>query len=178
MDRAAKADAIKRLKARFENAQSIVVLNYQGLTVEEVNGLRREFKKNAVDYRVVKNTLARLALKGTAFEAIGGELKDTMAVPIALDDPTQPARVAVGFAKTNEKLRIKSGALPHGAVLSLAEVKNLASLPTKNDVRAKLLSLFQTPPRNFLYLCTAAQRDMLNVLNAQKTAKETAEKAA
>ena len=85
MDKATKAAAIKTLKARFEKAQSIVVLNYQGLTVEEVNGLRREFKKNAVDYRVVKNTLARIALKGTAFEAVANELKDTMAVAIPND---------------------------------------------------------------------------------------------
>ena len=139
-----------------------------------MNRLRREFKKNSVDYRVVKNTLARLALKGTAFEAVAAEMKDTMAVAIGLDDPTQPARVAVAFAKTNEKLKIKSGALPRSAILSPAAVKDLAALPSLNELRAKLLSLFQTPPRNFLYVCTAAQRDMLGVLNAYQSAREKA----
>jgi large subunit ribosomal protein L10 len=174
VDKATKAATIKTLKARFEKAQSIVVLNYQGLTVEEVNRLRREFKKNAVDYRVVKNTLARIALKGTAFEVIANELKDTMAVAIGLDDPTQPARVAVTFAKTNEKLKVKSGALPHSAILSPAAVKDLAALPGKDELRSKFLSLLQTPPRNFLYVCTAAQRDMLGVLKAYEASKEKA----
>ena len=174
MDKATKASTIQALKGRFEKAQSIVVLNYQGLTVEEVNRLRREFKKHKVDYRVVKNTLARIALKGTAFEAVAKELKDTMAVAIGLEDPTQPARVAVAFAKTNEKLKIKSGALPYSAILTPAAVKDLAALPTLNELRAKLLSLFQTPQRNFLYVCTAAQRDMLGVLNAYQASKEKA----
>lgn len=174
MDKATKAATIEHLRSKFEKAQSIVVLNYKGLTVEEVTGLRREFRKNSVEYRVVKNTLARLALKGTPFEAIGGQLKNTMALAMGLDDPTQPARVAVAFARQNEKLKVKAGALPRGRLLSFEDVKGLASLPSKNEVRARMLSLFQTPQRNLLYVMTAAQRDMLGVLKAYEAEKAKA----
>jgi large subunit ribosomal protein L10 len=167
VDRTQKAETIKALQARFAKANSIVVYDYRGLTVEEVTNLRREFRKNSVDYRVVKNTLAKIALKGTPFEGVGKLLKDTTAVALGLNDPTQPARVGVTFIKTNEKLKIRGGALP-GSVLTPDDVKSLASLPTQNELRAKLLSLFSTPQRNFLYVLNAAPVAMLNVLNAHR----------
>jgi large subunit ribosomal protein L10 len=165
VDRTKKAETIKALRERFEKALAVVVFDYRGMTVEEVNGLRREFRKNAVDYRVLKNTLGRIALKGTAFEGVSKFLKETTAVALALGDPTQPARVAVGFIKGNEKLKIRAGALP-GSVLGPAEVKALASLPSKDELRAGVLSLFQTPQRNMLYVLSGAQRGLLNVISA------------
>jgi large subunit ribosomal protein L10 len=171
VDRAKKTENVEQLKARFSKAQSLVVFDYRGMTVEEVTGLRREFRKNSVQCKVVKNTLARIALKGTAFEGVAEYLKDTTAVAIGMGDPTQPARVAVAFAKNNEKLKIRAGALP-GSVLNPADVKSLASLPSQSELRAKLLSLFVTPHRNVLYVLTAAQKGFLNVLNSYVDSKE------
>jgi len=167
MDRTKKAEAIQILREKLVKASSIMVFDYCGLTVEEVTSLRREFRKNLVEYKVIKNTLGRLALKGTLFENVTKYLKDTTALAFCEDDPTMPARVAVAFIKNNEKLKIRGGVLP-GTVLTPEEVKKLATLPSKQEVRASLLSMFVSSQRNLLGVLTASQRNMLGVLNAYK----------
>jgi len=171
--RQAKNAEIAAIKARFDKATSTVFLNFQGMTVEDATKLRAEFRKAGVEYKVAKNTLVKQALKGLAFS---DNLKKTLTGMTGLawsyEDPSAAAKVVKAFRKdaAGEKLQIKAG-LIEGTVLDGKAVEDqLATMPGKDELRAKLLATFQAPmqqlvallqapAQNFAYLLAAKERE-------------------
>jgi large subunit ribosomal protein L10 len=168
MERSAKAAVITDLKERLARAQVVLVANYQGLTVDEVDGIRREFRRAGCEYKVVKNKLIEKAVAGTAMESIKPLLKGNTALALGYEEPAAPAKVLVKAAKDVPKLKIKGG-FADGRVLDAAGVGVVATLPGRDEVRARMLSLMLTPARNFLSLLGAAQQQFVALLSARET---------
>ena len=127
----------------FSKAEIVVVSHYKGLTVKEVSELRDNIRKAGAGFRVTKNRITRLALKGTNFENLADLFKGPTAIAFA-SDPISACKACVEFAKTNEKLIIVGGAMGTG-VLSIDEIKKLASIPSMDELRAKIIGLLQAP---------------------------------
>ena len=143
MNREEKADLLSELNELFNGAEVIVVSHYKGLTVKEVSELRDNIRKVGAGFRVTKNRITRLALKGTNFENLADLFKGPTAIAFA-SDPVSACKACVEFAKTNEKLIIVGGAMGTG-VLSTDEINKLASIPSMDELRAKIIGLLQAP---------------------------------
>ncbi len=143
MNREEKAQLLSELKELFNGAEIVVVSHYKGLTVEEVSELRNNIRKAGAGFRVTKNRITRLALKGTKFEAIADLFTGPTAIAFA-NDPISACKACIEFAKTNEKLVVIGGAMGTG-VLSLDEIKKLATIPSLDELRAKIIGLLQAP---------------------------------
>lgn len=143
MDRQQKEQAVKDLQQNLSESQIVLVLEQNGLTVAESTTLRRNMSEGGARLKVIKNRLSKLAIEGTNFENLGGLLKGTTVLAYS-SDPVSPAKIANDFAKSNDKLKIM-GASMDGKLLEEAEVKHLASLPSLDELRAKLISIIQTP---------------------------------
>lgn len=174
MDKATKESQVAELKQVLAGVSSVILTQYQGLPVETMTELRRSLREARVGYRVIKNTLLRLATEGTSLAGLAKHLVGPigMAWPLS-DEPAAAAKACLDFAKKIEKFGIKAG-WADGEVLDEAGVKRLSTMPGKSEVRAQLLALLLTPPQQFLALLQAAQRDMLGVLNARKDELEKA----
>lgn len=153
-NRQLKETKVQEIKERLEKAQSVILADYQGLTVEEDTQLRKNLRDSGVEYKVFKNTLSILALKEMGVEGLEQHLIGPMAMAISYDDPTVPARVLNDFAKTHKKLELKAG-LVQGQVYDFDKVKTLATIPSREVLLAKLLGSFKAPISNFAYLLTA-----------------------
>jgi large subunit ribosomal protein L10 len=173
MERTVKSTVIGDIKGRFDKMTSAVFLDFKGMTVEEVSKLRVEFRKNGVEYRVVKNTLVKQALAGKPWSKLLTEtLKGMTGVAWSYEDPSAAAKVVKAFRKDNEKLQIKAG-LVEGQLLDGKAVESqLATMPGKNELRAQLLATLQAPLQNFVALLQAPAQNLVYVLSAQER-KET-----
>jgi large subunit ribosomal protein L10 len=147
LNRQEKAVVIEEVSAQVAKAQSIVIAEYRGLDVASVTVLRKTARESGVYLRVLKNSLARRAVTGTAFESLSEQLTGPLIYGISVD-PVASAKVLAGFAKTNDKLVIKGGALPNN-LLSQEGVKALASLPSRKELLATLLGTMQAPIAQF-----------------------------
>ncbi len=127
----------------FSNAESVVITEYLGLTVAEADELRNKVRDAGASLRVTKNRIARLAVKDTKFEGLADLFKGPVAMAYA-NDPIAACKACVEFAKNNEKLVIVGGALSDKA-LTLDEIKELAAIPSMDELRAKLVGLLQAP---------------------------------
>lgn len=143
MNRNEKSDLLNELNGLFNEAEIVVVSHYKGLTVAEVSDLRDRIRKVGAGFRVTKNRITRLALKGTKFEAIADLFKGPTAIAFA-NDPVSACKACVEFAKENEKLIVVGGAMGTG-VLSVAEISRLATIPSMDELRAKIIGLLQAP---------------------------------
>jgi len=164
-----KSDTVEELKATLAKAASIIVADFRGLKVEEVNGLRREIRKAACTYRVVKNTLFKRAIAGTKMEGLAKLFKGPTAIAFSFVDPIAPAKLADKFAGSQDKFKIKGGYVD-GKVLDVAGVKNLATMKGKDELRAELLALFIAPAQNFVALLAAAPMNFMFLLGARERA--------
>lgn len=164
MDRTQKAELVSELNAVFGEVGVVVVTRNLGLTVAQSTALRQKMREAGASYKVAKNRLARIALKDTDYEGIG----DLLTGPTALatsGDPVAAAKVAVEFAKTNEKLEIVGGAM--GTVVLDAEgVKALASMPSLDELRAKLVGLIQAPATKLATVTQAPAAQLARVFGA------------
>ena len=143
MNRSEKEGQVEQLRNYIDAASLVVVTRQVGLTVEEVTNLRCRMREAGAEYKVFKNTLADIAVKGTKAEGIADMLKGPTALALS-KDPLAAAKAAVTYANSNNKLQVIGGTLD-GKILSAAEVKALATLPSLDELRAKLLGLLVAP---------------------------------
>ena len=143
MDREQKKVFIKELSSSLENASLAVVTRQSGMTVSESKDLRTKMRAAGASFKVVKNTLAKIAVKGTKFEGLSEHLSGPAALAIS-EDPVAAAKVAVDYMNDNDKLQVISGVLDE-KVLDLASVKALAKLPSLDELRAKILGVVAAP---------------------------------
>jgi len=165
VDRETKRAVVAELSEEFSQATCLYLADYRGLTVEEVNVLRRKCRDGGVTYRVVKNTLAKLALRGTDKEALAGSFVGPTAAAWTTEDPLGPAKVLVDVAKDYEHFEIKE-AVVEGKAMSPAEVEQLSKLPGKDALRSQLLSVLVAPLQQLTSVIAAPARDIVGVIDA------------
>lgn len=175
MNRSEKAEAIAELNQIFKGANLMVVTRQSGLTVQEVTDLRRKVRAAGASYKVAKNRLMLRALDGTAFKALGPLFTGPTAIAYS-KDPVAAAKVIATFAKDNEKLSIVGGALGENT-LDVAGVQALATLPSLDALRGKLIGLIQAPATKIAGVLAAPAGQVARVFSAYG-AKEDGEKAA
>jgi large subunit ribosomal protein L10 len=172
VDRAAKAELVTTLNGIFKTANVVVVAHYSGLTVAQMQTLRRQMKQAGGTVKVAKNRLAKIALEGTDAASIGPLLKGPTLVAYS-GDPVAAPKVAVDFAKTNDKLVILGGAMGKTA-LDPDRVKALAALPSLDELRAKLVGLVQAPATKLAQLVNAPAAKVARVIQAYASKSEAA----
>lgn len=170
--KAGKTLVIGEVKARFDKMTSVVFVDYKGLTVESATKLRAQFRTAGVDYKVVKNTLVKHAIKGTSYgDKLGKTLTGMTGVAWSYEDPSAAAKVVKAFRKNEGekglKLVIKAGILD-GEVLDASRVENeLATLPGKDELRGTLLATLQAPLQQFVALLQAPTQNLVYALKAK-----------
>ena len=164
MDRSQKADAVAALNAVFNEVGVVVVTRNVGLTVAQSTALRGKIRDAGGTYKVAKNRLAKLAAKDTAYEGIGDLLQGPTALAWSVD-PVAAAKAVVEFAKTNDKIEIVGGAMG-SVVLNADGIKALASMPSLDELRAKLIGLVQAPATKIAQLATAPAAKLARVFGA------------
>jgi len=171
MDRTTKDGQIGEIKARFDKMTAAVFLDFKGMTVEHVTKLRAEFRKAGVDYKVVKNTLVKHALKDAPYkQKLDDVLVGMTGIAWSYEDPSAAAKVVKAFKKdpAGEKLQIKAG-LIEGSLLDAKAVEDqLATMPGKNELRAMLLATLQAPLQQFVALLSAPAQNFVYVLSAKE----------
>jgi len=167
MNRAEKEQEVASIRSDLERAKSVILASHVGMDVNTVNELRSKFRAEGVHYRVVKNTLVKLAISGTDMEVISDLFVGPVAIAFSEEDAVSPARVIKGFAKDHDAYELRGGYLD-GSALDVAGVKRLADMPTKDELRAKVLSLFTAVPTKFVRTLNAAPTSFLQVLTARK----------
>ena len=158
-------------------ARGRVLTSVQGLTVAEVSDLRRRLHDAGVKFRVVKNTLAKRAVKGTPLEAVSNDFKQVTAVAWHESDPVGPAKIIAGFKTDLAKFVIKAG-FQGGTRLDPAGVEALARMPSMDELRAQLLGVINAVPAKLLAQINAPAQNLVGVIQAKSDKDEKAEKAA
>lgn len=164
MDRAQKAAELEHLKQRFAEDAIVLVVHYSGLTVAQISVLRKEMRANNASFKVTKNKLAALAVKGTDFENLTPMFKGPMAIASG-KDPVGAAKALYEFAKKNDKLKILGGSLGSTA-LDTASVEQLAKLPSLDQLRGKLLGLIMAPATKIAGVVQAPAGQLARVVGA------------
>ncbi len=170
--KAFKSDKIAQIKEKVEKAQVAIVTEYQGMSVEDITNLRRALQKEDGDYMVTKNTLAKIAIKGTEYELLTDLLTGPIAIAFGYDDQVMPAKALAKFIKETEKGKIV-GAVLDGKLLSADEAKALASLPSKQEIYAKMLGCINSPASGIANSINAVMSQLTRTMAAvrdQKTA--------
>jgi len=164
VDRAAKAEQVSALRDIFGKSVLVVVTQSKGLTVAEATDLRKKVRAAGARFKVTKNRLARLALKDTKFSGLADRFKGPTAIAYSTD-PVAAAKVVAAYAKTNQKLTIIAGCLD-GSMLDASGVDSLATLPSLDELRARLIALLQTPATRLAVVAGAPASQLARVFGA------------
>jgi large subunit ribosomal protein L10 len=169
MDRAQKTEQVKDIRSRFDRMTSAVFLDFTGMTVEEVTKLRDTFRAKGVEYKVVKNTLVEKALADEKYvDSLGPILRGMTGIAWSFEEPSMAARILRDIGRENDKLKVKAGLLD-GQVLSAKAVEEqLATLPSKDEMRARFLATLNAPAQRFVMLMNAPARELVGVLAAKQ----------
>ena len=143
-----KKPIVEEISATIKDAQSVVLVDYRGLTVAQDTELRKQLREAGVTYKVYKNTMMNFAFKGTDFEALAPYLDGPNAMAVSTTDATAPARVLANFAKTAKELEIKAGVV-EGTVYDANGMKAISEIPSREELLSKLLGSIQSPIANF-----------------------------
>ncbi len=172
MDRGQKEELVASMHQTFEDSNMVVVTHYSGLTVAEMGKLRSQMREAGASFTVTKNRLTRRAIDGTKFSPLSDMFTGPTAIAYS-DDPVAAARVAVKFAKTNDKLIVLGGALGE-EMLNVEDVKALASLPGLDELRAKIVAMISTPATRIAGVLQAPGGQIARVIGAKAAEGEAA----
>ena len=164
-NRQLKEKMVSEIKEKLERSSALVLTDYRGLTVAEVTDLRRQLREEGVEFKVLKNTLIKRAANELGYDELEPFLQGPTAIAFGYEDPVLPASIIFKFAKSTGKLEIKAGMLS-GEVILVADVNNLASLPSKEVLLSQVLSVFQSPLVGVTSVLQANLRSFVSVLNA------------
>ncbi len=173
MDRAGKAEILGEIKESFANVASVVIADYSGITVPVVTAMRDDFRKNGCHYRVLKNSLVKIAVKGSSMEPMSALMTGPTCVIWSNESPQAPAKIALKWAKDQPKFTIKGGFFD-GQLLDAKGVDSLSKMPGKDEIRASLLMTFLAGPQDFVRTIIAGPQNFMYVLDARKRALESA----
>ena len=143
-----KQPIVEEIVGALKNAKAAVLVDYRGLTVDQDTQLRKQLREAGIVYKVYKNTLVNLAVKGTEFEALVPHLEGPTAIAISTEDATAPARILFEFAKKAEKLELKAGVI-NGNYYGQEAIQIIATIPSREILLSKLLGSIQSPITNF-----------------------------
>jgi large subunit ribosomal protein L10 len=163
--RADKVVELAQLEKAFKGSDSAILVDYKGMNVPQVTELRRQLRSAKASYKVVKNTIAKRALKGTSFEVLDKFFEGTTAIAFTSTDPVALAKTLTTFGKTAPTLQIKA-AVVQGREIKPADVAALAALPGKQELYAQLLGVLQAPMVQVVTVLSATTRSLMNVLAA------------
>jgi large subunit ribosomal protein L10 len=166
MDRSQKEQVVEQVRASLSESSLIVVTTQVGLTVEEVTELRRVMREAGAEYKVMKNTLARIAVKGTPMESMTSMFSGPMAIAYS-KDPIAAAKVTAKYSNSNEKIKIVGGFM-NGQMLNTAAIKALATLPSMDELRAKLIGVISAPATKLATLLQEPAARVARVIAAKK----------
>ncbi len=170
----AKQKNIDEIKEKLERAESVILVDYRGLNVEQLTELRSKYRDAGVEYKVYKNSMMRFAFNDAGFEDFDEYLKGPSAVAFGFDGPIQAAKITADFAKDNELLEIKAG-IVDGKILGVDAIKEIASLPPREVLVAKALGGLNAPIQGFANVLSGTIKGLAVALNAiaeQKQAQE------
>ncbi len=167
MDKAAKETMLGEIKESFANVASVVIADYRGIRVPTVTTMRDDFRKNGCHYRVLKNSLVKIAVKGSKMEPMSSLMVGTTAVIWSNEIPQTPAKIALKWAKDEPKFKIMGGYY-EGQLLDLAGVDALAKMPGKNEIRASMLMTFLAAPQTFVAQLIAGPQNFAYLLDARR----------
>lgn len=163
--KAFKQDKIEAIKAKMKLAKVAVVTDYRGYSVEEITKLRNLLQKEGSDYMVTKNTLAKIALKGTEFEVLSDAFKGPVALAIGFEDQVAPARIMAKFIKDTKKGEVLAAALDN-QLLSASDAKALANLPSKAELYGKMLGCINSPATGIVGSINAVMSSLTRAIDA------------
>lgn len=143
-----KKPIVEEISASIKDAQSVVLVDYRGLTVEQDTELRKQLREANITYKVYKNTMMNFAFKGTDCEVLTSYLEGPSAIAISTEDATAPARILCKFAKTADVLEIKGG-MVEGVAYDAKGIENISKIPSREELLSKLLGSIQSPITNF-----------------------------
>ena len=172
LNREEKAAVIEEVSAQVAQAGSIVLAEYRGLTVEKITQLRKQARESGVYLRVLKNTLVRRAVKDTPYEKLADQMVGPLMYGISAD-PVAPAKLIASFAKANDQLVVKGGAMPN-VVMDVAGVQALATMPSREELLAKLLGTMQAPVATFVCTLNEVPTKFVRGLAAVRDKQEAA----
>ena len=165
MNRSEKKEFVQKLKDEIDSSSSVIVTHYSGLTVEESEQLRSEMRSNGAKFKVTKNRLTKLALEQTQFKDIADLFTGPTAIAFS-DDPVAPAKVAVSFEKKLEKFKIIGGGYD-GEKIDLEKINFLATLPSIDELRGKIIGLISAPAQNIALIVKEPASQMARLVSAK-----------
>lgn len=170
MARPEKEAVVNEVVEKLTSAKSVVVTDYKGLDVAAITELRKQLREAGVEYKVVKNTLARIAAKNAEWDDLTEMFVGPTAIAFGIEDAVSPAKVLVDFSKEHEQLEIKGGAL-NGEIISLDKVKSLAEIPPREVLLAKAFAGMKSPITGLVNVLQGNLRGLVQVLNQIKEQK-------
>lgn len=171
MNRSEKQEEVRALTERFKKAELTILADYCGLTVGQMTDLRRSLRSAKADIKVVKNTLAQLAVQDLELKALKDHFVGTTAAITASEDPVSPAKALVKFAKDVEKLKIRVGFLS-GKVIQAQDIEALSKLPSREQMLSSMLGSLKAPAQNWVGVLAAMPRKLVTVLAAIRDKKQ------